>query len=282
MCETHDRGFGRRSFLGLLTIGAAQVAVGCTTVPITGRSQLRLVSDRELELAADRSYADLIAQARAKNAILQSSESDKAAETNRIVARVAGKIVEVSGLRQQYRWSAVTLKSRDPNAFVLPNGKIAVFTGILPVAKNEAGLAAILGHEVAHVTAGHRAERVSQALLAQAITDIGKAMADKKQRAQIEAALGVVGRYGVLLPFSRAHESEADHIGQLYMAKAGYNPEAAVYVWERMAALGGQRPPEFLSTHPSDQTRIRQLRQWLPQAMEYYRDPSRPLPTAVK
>jgi hypothetical protein len=178
----------------------------------------------------------------------------------------------------------VVVKASNRNAFVVPNGKIVVFTGILPVAKSEAGLAAIIGHEVAHVLAKHGAERVSQVLLTQtALTaaDAVLAARNSRNRASISAALSLGAQYGVLLPFSREHESEADRIGLLYMAKAGYDPVEAVGVWERMHAAGGSGPWEFLSTHPSPETRIAQIRQWLPEANLYYAHRDRPLPLNI-
>lgn len=165
--------------------------------------------------------------------------------------------------------------------FVMPNGKIVVYTGILPVAETEAGLAAVIAHEVAHVVARHGAERLSQESLAQGLltaADAVLAVQDDEYRPWIGAALGLGAQYGVLLPFSREHESEADHIGLLYMAKAGYDPAEAIGFWERMEAASGSRPAEFLSTHPSPATRRSQIRAWLPEANGYYADRTRALP----
>src|SRR2546425_512606 len=157
----------------------------------------------------------------------------------------------------------------------LTGGKIAVYTGIFPVAKNEAGLAAILGHEVTHALARHGAERMSQGLLAQigleaASIALGSGTNPAVGQATM-AALGLGVNVGVLLPFSRAHESEADHIGLLLAAQAGYDPHEAIHVWERMEQLSKGQPPEFLSTHPGHGTRIKQLQEWMPEALSYYR-----------
>lgn len=162
------------------------------------------------------------------------------------------------------------------NAFALPGGKIAVYTGIFPVAKNEAGLAAILGHEVVHALARHGAERMSQGLVAQLLltgADVALAGggAGAGTRQAVMQALGLGTQVGVLLPFSREHESEADYIGLLLAAQAGYDPREAVHVWERMERAGGAQPPEFLSTHPSHGTRIENLQSWMAEALDEYK-----------
>lgn len=257
---------------------------GCATVPITGRSQLNMISDQQLVAAADQNFSKFIGLVSQKNAMLAPSESPQASAVLVSVNRVSERIIDAAGLRGRYNWQTVVVKSREPNAFVMPNGKIVVFTGLLPIAKTEAGLAAVLGHEVSHVIARHQAERVSQALLAQmAVTavDVALAASNSKYQPVVGAALGVGAQYGVLLPFSRVHESEADHIGLLLMAKAGYDPSEAVGLWQRMEAAGGSGPWEFLSTHPSHSTRIAQIQQWLPEATLYYTDVSRPLPSSL-
>jgi predicted Zn-dependent protease len=179
------------------------------------------------------------------------------------------------------QWRAFLVRTSQVNANASADGTIVVYTGILPVAKSEAGLAAILGHEVAHVIARHSAERLSQNLLAQGVTSVAVAASDPKYQALVGGALGLGAQYGVLLPFSREHESEADHLGLYYMAKAGYDPAEAPALWQRMAALGGKGTPEFMSTHPSHDTRIAQLNQWLPDARRYYQDRSLPLPARL-
>src|SRR5690242_11729557 len=171
-----------RSFVALLLLLAA---AACQTVPITGRSQLNIVSDQQLAAIADRNFSAFMSLVNSKNAVLASSESPQAAATTTIVHRVSDRIIDAAGLRNQYRWQTVIVKSREANAFVMPNGKIVVFTGLLPIAKNEAGLAAVLGHEVSHVIAHHQAERVSQAVLAQvtlAAVDAALASANSKYR----------------------------------------------------------------------------------------------------
>src|SRR5947208_9704932 len=179
-------------------------------------------------------------------------------------------------MTENFKWIVTFIMHKQTrNAFALPGGKIAVYTGIFPIAKNEAGLAAILGHEVTHALARHGAERMSQGLLAQigleaASVALGSGSNPAVGQATM-AALGLGVNVGVLLPFSRAHESEADHIGLLLAAQAGYDPAEAIHVWERMERLSKGQPPEFLSTHPGHGTRIKQLQEWMLEAMSYYR-----------
>ena len=225
-----------------------------------------------------------MAYANGKSAVLMPSESSTSAKAIAIVNRVSKRIIDAAGLQGKLNWQVVVVKSNNRNAFVMPNGKIVVFTGVSSVAKNEAGLAAIIGHEVAHVIAHHQAERMSQVLLAQlslTIADIVLAASDSKYQPAISAGLGLGAQYGVLLPFSREHESEADHIGLFIMAKAGYDPSEAIGVWERMEAAGGSGPWELLSTHPSDSTRRANIRKWLPEANLYYADRTRSLPASL-
>lgn len=258
--------------------------MGCATVAVTGRSQLNLVSDAELVKTANESFAKLMNTASSKGAILQRSESPDAAAVISMVTRVSSRIVDAAGLRGKHNWQVTILKSNVPNAFVMPNGKIVIYTGLFPIVKTEAGLAAVIGHEVAHVVARHSAERASQVLLIQATTQAANAALaakNNKNRPAIAAAMGLGVQYGLLLPFSRQHESEADRIGQLYMAKAGYDPAEAIAVWERMAAQSGGSRNAFTSTHPSEQTRQVQLRQWLPEAQLFYADRNRALPRSI-
>ena len=257
----------------ILALPVLCVLVGCATVPITGRTQLNMVSDQALINAADQEFSKFMSAAVQKGALLAPAESPQAATTMSAANRVSERIIDAAGLRGRYNWQTVVVNSTLANAFVLPNGKIVIFTGLLPVAKTDAGLAAVLGHEVAHVIARHQAERMSQVLLAQialAAADIALAASNPKYGPAIGAAVGLGAVYGVLLPFSRAHESEADRIGLILMAKAGYDPAEAAGFWERMQATGGSGRWELLSTHPSHATRVTQIRQWLPEAGRYF------------
>lgn len=252
---------GRRAFLAALAAGCA----ACTTAPITGRRQLMLLpeaAELQMGLAA---YREVLGRSRVS--------TDPA--LNAQVTRVGRRIAEATG-RLDYPWEFRVLEDPQVNAFALPGGKVAVYTGLLPVARDDAGLATVLGHEVAHAVARHGAERVSQQLLVQ--TTLAGVMAalernDPRTVQTVAALLGVGAAVGVLLPWSRAQESEADHLGLIYMARAGYHPAAARDLWLRMeeAGRGRPRPPEFLSTHPSPGTRIRQIEAWLPEALQHYR-----------
>jgi predicted Zn-dependent protease len=188
------------------------------------------------------------------------------------VQRIARRLAAVAE-RPDFHWEVNVIKNdKMVNAFALPGGKIAVYTGIFPVAQNEAGLAMILGHEVGHVIARHGAERMSQGLLAQLGGQaLGAAVQGGPHAGAIMAAYGLGAQVGFLLPYSRAHESEADRIGLVLAAKAGYDPRVAVEVWKRMAALPGRRPPEFLSTHPDPRTRIEDIKRLLPEALAQFR-----------
>lgn len=253
-------GLSRRAFLALLSCGCA----ACTTVPITGRSQIMLLpEDAELQMGLS-----------AFREVLSKSTVSADPALNAQVTRVGQRIAQATG-RTDYRWEFKVLESKQANAFALPGGKVAVYTGILPITRDDAGLAAVLGHEVAHATARHGGERVSQTLLVQvglAATQAALARNDPRTVQQVTALLGAGASVGLLLPWSRSQESEADHLGLIYMAKAGYHPSAARDLWIRMdeASRGQPRPPEFLSTHPAPATRIRQIEAWIPEALRYY------------
>jgi len=266
----------------ILTATAMAFVVGCATVAVTGRSQLSMVTDEQMIQASNQGYSKLISSYAARGQVLRGGESANADETIRLAQKVSNNILDVSGLRSKLNWEVIVVKSDTPNASVLPNGKIIINTGLMPVTKTEAGLAAIIGHEVAHVAARHSAERVSQVMLTNMVAQAANAAAsNSKYGPAIDAAMGLGLRYGVLMPYSRIHESEADRIGQIYMAKAGYDPVEAIAVWERMESAGGKSKAEFLSTHPADSTRRDQLTEWLPQARLFYDDRTRPLPKSL-
>lgn len=247
----------------------------CATNPYTKRWQF---------LAVPKSYENnLGAQAYAQ--VLNDPKIKISHDPHEVdpVKRVADRIIEVAKRSKyaesanEFDWEVVVIKDdKTQNAFALPGGKIAVYTGIFPIAKNEAGLAAIVGHEVVHALARHGAERMSQGVLAQ-VGLAGAAIALQTQGftpATSQAAMTALGlgtQVGILLPFSRKHESEADYIGLLFAAQAGYDPREAVSVWERMETASAGQPPEFLSTHPSHGTRIKQLQEWMPEALALYK-----------
>ncbi len=239
--------------------------VACQTVPITGRSQLLLLPEAEELQMGLQSYQE----------VLKKSKISNDPKMNDLVSRVGTRIAAATG-RSNYQWEFKVIEEKQANAFCLPGGKVAVYTGILPITRDEAGLAAVVGHEVSHAIARHGAERVSQNLLVEmGLTGTMAALSrgDPNTVKNVGALLGAGASVGLLLPWGRAQESEADHLGLIYMAKAGYDPHAARDLWVRMAeaSKGSGRPPEFLSTHPSEATRIKQIEAWLPEAMQYYR-----------
>src|SRR3990170_4986205 len=245
----------------LLVVG---LVVACQTVPITGRSQLQILPESEEMRMGVQSYADILKKSRVS--------TDPA--LNELVTRVGTRIAEATG-RKDLQWEFKVIEDKQANAFALPGGKVAVYTGILPITRDDAGLAAVLGHEVAHAIARHGAERLSQDMLVQvglAATMTALSNRDPKTVQSVGALLGAGASVGLLLPWGRSQESEADHLGLIYMAKAGYDPHAARDLWVRMAeaSKGSGNPPEFLSTHPSEATRIKQIDGWLPEAMQYY------------
>jgi len=245
----------------LLVLGV----VACETVPITGRSQLIVIPEgTEVKMGLD-SYQQILSKAKV-------SSEPRVVEQ---VTRVGRRIAEATG-RADYQWEFKVIEDAQVNAFCLPGGKVAVYTGMLPVARDDAGLAAVLGHEVAHAIARHGGERMSQQLAVQgatlATTQTLLAGRDPATVQLVSAALGAGATVGLLLPWSRAQESEADHLGLIYMAKAGYHPRAARDLWVRMGeASRGREPYEFLSTHPLPETRITQIEGWIPEALKHYK-----------
>ncbi len=239
-----------------------------------------LIGDDKVSNASSIAFADFMRGAEQKKAVLSRSESPEASRILDQVNRVSTRIIEASGLKDRYNWEVVVVKSNDRNAYVLPNGKIVVYMGLLRIAQNEGQIAAVIGHEVAHLAARHKAERLSQLLLAEtALSTVDLALANSKYRPMIGAALGLGIQYAVILPYSRQHESEADHIGLFYMAKAGYDPSEAIRLWEEMEKAKGHTSWDFLSTHPSNENRRVRLQEWLPAATIYFADQSRPLPS---
>ena len=251
------------------------LVVACAKVPITGRSQLNLIPASMLYPMSFEQYDAFLAEHPV------SDDAGRVAMVERVGQRLQHAVERFYAERGQrgalrnYAWEFHLVENEQVNAWCMPGGKVVVYTGLLPVAEGEAGLAVVMGHEIAHAIAEHGNERMSQALLTQlGGVALSKALEEKPQetRALFLGAYGVGTQVAVLLPYSRLHESEADHLGMIFMALAGYDPHEAVAFWQRMtAAKSGPAPPEFLSTHPSDQARIENLRELIPEAMDYYR-----------
>lgn len=267
----------KRNYCSMAFLGGLLVILtlsGCQTVPETGRRQLVLIPEsQEMQLG-------LTSFDQMKKDVPVSK--DPAA--NALVQKVGRRIAAVAPLPNA-QWEFVVFESKEANAFCLPGGKVGVYTGLLPIAQNEAGLATVLGHEVSHAVAHHGAERMSEALVLQGLEPVATKAAgaalggDAKYQAAVNSAYGVVSQVGVELPHSRKQEAEADYMGLLYMARAGYNPQEAVNFWQRFKAVNdkaGQSGPfdRFLRTHPLDAARIQALQAEMPKAMQEYQKSS--------
>ncbi|MCC7317128.1 MAG: M48 family metallopeptidase [Bacteroidales bacterium] len=259
----------------LLLLLALTFTFSCSRVPITGRQQLNLLPSSQMLSMSFQQY----------NEFVKTNQLSTNANQTALVRKVGTRIQKAvedyfssKGMAHElkgYNWEFNLVESPEANAWCMPGGKVVFYTGILPITKDETGLAVVMGHEVAHAVAEHGNERMSQGMLTQ-LGGMALTVALQEKPEQTQAlwmtAFGVGSQLGVTLPFSRLHESEADKLGLIFMAMAGYNPQEAVSFWQRMAEKkGGQSPPEFLSTHPSDATRIAQIKKWLPEAMTYYK-----------
>ena len=246
----------------------------CSLVPLTGRRQLSLVSDADMLSTSFVQYDQFLKE---------NKLSTNTAQTNMVKGvgkRIQNAVVTYfarNNLTQElngFAWEFNLIESNEVNAWCMPGGKVVVYSGILLVTQDETGLAVVMGHEIAHAVAKHSNERMSQALLAQLGGEtLAAALQQKPQQTQ-EIWMAVFGagvQLGAILPYSRLQESEADHLGLIFMAMAGYNPNGAVEFWQRMSQNAGAKPPEFLSTHPSDQSRIQKIKAEIPEAMKYYK-----------
>jgi predicted Zn-dependent protease len=252
----------------------ALLASGCASVPITGRQQVALVSDAQVMALSYQQYDEFLAAS-------ELSQDAEATGTIRTVGLRIQHAVESyfaeqgnSDALEGYAWEFNLVVNDQVNAWCMPGGKVVFYTGILPYFASDADVAVVMGHEVAHAVAEHGAERMSQQMMQQ----MGAAAVEQAVRSKSAAtrelfasAYALGSQLGAMLPYSRLHESEADHIGLILMAMAGYDPRTAPLFWQRMAQAGGDKPPEFLSTHPADETRVRQLNERMPEAMQYYR-----------
>ncbi|MFN8396552.1 MAG: M48 family metallopeptidase [Bacteroidia bacterium] len=256
----------------MMLLGLVLVFAACTKVPITGRRQMKLLPSSTLNSMALDEYKQFL------SSHTLSTDPAKTAQVKRVGERIQKAVTNYFKVKGQtkylagYRWEFNTVEDKTVNAWCMPGGKVVVYTGLLPVAANDDGLAVVMGHEIAHAIANHGNERMSQGLAAQAGgVALSVALSNKSPQTQdlFMKAYGVGANVGAILPFSRMHESEADEMGLIFMAMAGYNPEEAVAFWKRMddASKGG--PPEFLSTHPAHSTRIERLKKVIPVAKNY-------------
>lgn len=253
-------------------IFAALVVYSCATNPITGKKDLNFVSNSELFPSSFQQYDTFLKE---NKVISGTADAQRVSLVGAKIKAAAEKYLTYLGQTQylkDYRWEYKLVENKEVNAWCLPGGKIVVYSGILPITQNESGLATVMGHEVSHALANHGAQRMSASQLQQ-LGAVGVAVATGNQTAENQAMwqkyYGLGSEVGVMLPFSRSHESEADKIGLILMAIAGYNPDDSIAFWTRMSAKsGGSGTPEFLSTHPSDATRIANLKSLIPQARE--------------
>lgn len=261
----------KNSILFLISV----LLISCATVPITGRKQLAVVPNSQIIPMSFDNYTQVLKESKL------STNAEQTASIKRVGAKIKGAVEKymadnnLSSSLDGYNWEFNLIESEQVNAWCMPGGKVAFYTGILPICKDETGIAVVMGHEVAHAIASHGRERMSQGLVQQlGGIALSEAIKTKPQETQalFHTAYAVGSQYGALLPYSRLHETEADKLGLIFMAMAGYNPEEAPKLWERMKALsGGQSVPQFMSTHPSNDTRIKELTQYMPEALIYYK-----------
>lgn len=252
----------------------AVVIFSCSVVPFTGRKQLSILPESEMITMGLASYQEFLKENpvspdRSNSALVRevgsniSSAVNSYFTSNNLADRLEG-----------YKWEYSLIESKVPNAFCLPGGKVVVYSGILPITADKNGLAVVISHEIAHAVARHGNERMSQQLLVQfggiALSEAVKTKPEET-KGIYNTVYGIGSQVGLMLPYSREHEYEADQMGLIFMAMAGYNPEAAVEFWERMQAAGGEAPPEFMSTHPSNSNRINKIKNALPEALKYYK-----------
>jgi len=264
-----------RKIVAFFTI--ATVALSCSKNPLTGKSQFTLLPESEIQAMANTEYTQFLAS----NKVVAASGNKDAEMVKRVGQRITNAVDayyrenNISDKLEGYKWEYNLVNSPEVNAWCMPGGKIVVYTGLLPITQNEAALAVVMGHEVCHALLQHGNQRMSQQMGAQAVqAGLQVALANKSAATQnlFMSAYGIGAQVGVLLPFSRKQELEADRYGLIFAAKSGYNPQEAIALWKRMeAASNGQKPPEFLSTHPSEGNRIAQLEKLMPEAEKYYK-----------
>ncbi len=261
--------------LAVMLLLACLMPVACQTAPLTGRYQFLPIPESTENEIGQSAWDQTLADAKAQGTLVTQGAAAKMVQrVGMAIAAAAKRHPETRELAESYSWEFVLLSSDQINAWALPGGRSAVYTGLLTVATNESELAAVMGHEVAHALARHSGERMAQNMMVQAGLTVANLLSGEmteENRGLLMSSLGMVGEAGVLLPFSRAHESEADEIGLFLAADAGYDPRGSVRLWQKMGELGGERPPELLSTHPSEATRIEKLSDLMPKALKVYK-----------
>nr|BDT29443.1 M48 family metallopeptidase [Bacteriovorax sp. HI3] len=248
----------------IFLIALLLICASCSTTPVTGNKAFLLTSSETENKQGEDAYKE----------ILSKEKEVKGTPEARMVEEIGKRIAAVAN-QPDFKWEFRTLQSDEPNAFCLPGGKVAVYTGIFKYAKNEAGLATVMGHEIGHAIARHGGQRMSQQMATNAalagLAVVGLSKMDNTKKTVVMAALGAGATYGIILPFSRKHETEADEIGLVLMSKAGYDPRESVNFWDRFSqASAGKAPPEFLSTHPNSTNRRDHLRELLPKVLPDY------------
>lgn len=261
--------------VGISLVIMLLMVYSCSTVPITGRKQLNLVSDTEMMSMSFSQYDQFLKEHKLST---NKEQTEMVKRVGKRIAEAVEKYMNDNGYGahiKDFAWEFNLVEEDVPNAWCMPGGKVVFYTGILPLTKDEEGLAVVMGHEIAHAVAKHGNERMSHEMGVQmggAALSVALNEKPEETKAIYMAAFGLGSQVGFMLPYSRTHETEADKMGLIFMAMAGYNPQAAVPFWERMAAGGGQKPPEFLSTHPADGTRIKDLQAYMPEALKYYKN----------
>lgn len=258
-----------------LALALPVLIISCSTNAVTGRKQLNLLPESQLQQQAVTEYRTFLSQSKVVNA----STSKDAEMVRRVGSRIANAITEYytkqgkGQILNGYHWEFNLVDNKDVNAWCMPGGKVVVYTGLLPVAQNEAALAIVLGHEITHAVANHGNERMSQMMVTQGIAVAGDVLTSGNSKVNsIFNGVFVPGsQVAYTLPNSRSQEYEADHFGLIFAAMAGYNPREAIPFWQRMAQAGGEKPPEFLATHPSDENRIARLQGYMDEALKYYK-----------
>lgn len=261
--------------LSIITVFLTIITYSCSTVPLTGRRQLKLVDDTQINQSAAQSYRQLLSDP--KTMVINSGNDEQ--RVKRVGSQLAAAIesyLKTNGYGDQYafNWEFNLIKSNEVNAWCMPGGKVAVYSGLMPLARTDAELATVMGHEIGHAVARHSAERISQQLAVQGLGGVVGVASDNQSEVTqtiVNQLYGVGGQL-ILLKYSRNQESEADRLGLTFMALAGYDPHAALGFWQEMSNQNkGGSPPELLSTHPADATRIADIQKRIPDAMKYYK-----------